>query len=173
MEATGTTAFDGVGARFRAAHEARDIAAMVSLLADDVVLHSPISARVTFRGRGEVAELFGAVLPLLGELRYRDLVDAGPLQVLVWSGDLAGREIEETILLRLSEGGEIEEITLFIRPLPGLINLLAILGPRLARMRGRPGRALVAKGAAPLAAAVGATDRLSGWVLRRNERKNR
>jgi hypothetical protein len=147
--------------RFREAFEARDLDAIVESLAPDVVINSPISRRISFRGREEARRLFEIVLDLLGETRYtQELVD-GDVRVVVLHARLAGRELHEVQLMRLDGEGRVKELTLFMRPLPGITALAAALGPRLARRKGRLAAALVAGYARPLAVVTEIGDRIS------------
>ena len=47
--------------RFREAAEARDVDALLATLSEDVVLRSPITDRITFRGRAQLGELMQSV----------------------------------------------------------------------------------------------------------------
>ncbi len=137
---------------FRDAAERRDLEALLATLTPDVVIRSPVSARLKFQGIEDARELFGMVFGELGEFTYTDeLADAGT-RILVYKGRLAGQEIEETQLLRLAPDGQIREISFFIRPLPGLAGVGGRFAPRLARLRHGPVRTFVMWAA--------------GWMLR-------
>jgi hypothetical protein len=147
--------------RYREAFEARDLDAIVESLAPDVVIHSPISRRVTFRGREEARRLFEIVLDLLGETRYTHELADGDVRVAVFHAQLAGREMHEVQVMRLDAEGRVKDLTLFLRPLPGITALAAALGPRLARRKGRRAAAVVAAYARPLAVVTEIGDRIS------------
>ncbi len=137
---------------FRDAAERRDLEALLATLAPDVVIRSPVSARLKFQGVEDARELFGMVFDELGEFTYTDeLADAGT-GILVYRGRLAGQEIEETQLLRLPPDGQIREISFFIRPLPGLAGVAGRFAPSLARRRHGPFRRFVMW--------------VAGWMLR-------
>lgn len=62
---------------YRETVEAGDIEGFLATLAEDVVLHSPITARIQFRGRDEMRRLMGAVFAAIEEIRYfEDIGDA-------------------------------------------------------------------------------------------------
>jgi hypothetical protein len=77
-----------------------------------------------------------------------------------------GAELEGTDLMRLDEDGKIREMTVFIRPLPGLAAFAAALGPRVARRRGRARGALLALMARPLAAVIRSGDGIGTRLAR-------
>jgi SnoaL-like protein len=128
---------------FRDAAERRDLEALLETLTPDVVIRSPVSARLKAHGIEDARELFGMVFDELGEFTYTDeFADAGT-RILVYRGRLAGQEIEETQLLRLAPDGRIREISFFIRPLPGLAGVAGRFAPALARRRHGPFRTFV------------------------------
>lgn len=121
----------------RRATAERDIELALSTLADDIVLRSPLTDRFTFRGKEDVRLLFETAYERFEGLNYHTEIGEGRHRVLVGGGTAGGQPFEETLLVTLNEAGEIAEITLFIRPLPGLTAVMAELGPRLARRNGR------------------------------------
>jgi hypothetical protein len=151
---------------FRDAAERRDLEALLATLTPDVVIHSPVSARLRFEGIEDARELFGVVFAELGEFTYTDEVADPGTQVLVYRGRLAGQEIEETQLLRLATDGRIREITIFIRPLPGLAGIAARFAPGLARRRHGPLLAFVMwVGGCLLRFLVSSSDRIGSRLL--------
>jgi len=123
---------------FRDAAERRDLEALLATQTLDVVIHSPVSARLGFEGIEDARELFGVVFGELGEFTYTDEVADADTRILVYRGRLAGQDIEETQLLRLATDGRIREITIFIRPLPALAGIAGRFAPGLARRRHGP-----------------------------------
>jgi hypothetical protein len=121
---------------FRRAASTGDLDLALSALTDDVVLHSPLTDRVTFTGKADVGALFEIAFAHFDGLDYHTEIGDGDRRVLVGGATAGGQPFEETLLLRL-EDDKIAEITLFIRPLPGLTAVMAALGPRLARRNGR------------------------------------
>lgn len=122
---------------FRRAAAVHDIELAMSALADDVVVRSPLTDRFTFDGKADVRRLFETVYEKFEGLSYDTAIGDGAHRVLVGGGVAGGQRFEETLLLTLDEQGKIAEITLFIRPLPGLVAVMAALGPALARRNGR------------------------------------
>jgi len=137
---------------FRDAAERQDLEALLATLAPDVVIRSPVSARLKFQGIEDARELFGMVFGELGEFTYTDeFADAGT-GILVYRGRVACEEIEETQVLRLADDGRIREISFFIRPLPGLAGGAVLFTQALARRRYGPFRTFVMW--------------VAGWMLR-------
>ncbi len=149
-------------ADFRQAAATKDIDLAMSSLADDVVLRSPLTDRFTFNGKDEVRRLFATAYEKFENLSYDLTIGDGDRRVLVGSGIAGGQPFEETLLLTLDDREKITEITLFIRPLPGLTAVMAALGPALARRNGRSrlAAAVLRAMAAPLVAATRTGDRV-------------
>jgi 2-amino-4-hydroxy-6-hydroxymethyldihydropteridine diphosphokinase len=145
---------------WRSAVEAHDLDALAQALAPNAKLRSPITTRVRFEGRERVVELMGEVFALLERMEIvRELRD-GDVEVLEIESRLAGHDVHMTQLIELDDEGLIRQITLFMRPLPGVANLAAHLGPRLVRKR--RGRVVAALVAPPM--------RLTALLVRLNER---
>lgn len=148
-------------ADFQRAAATQDIELAMDALSDDVVLHSPLTDRFTFNGKEELRRLFETAYEKFENLSYDRVIGEGEHRVLVGGGVAGGQPFEETLLLTLDDREKITEITLFIRPLPGLTAVMAALGPALAR---RNGRSRLAAGVlramtAPLAAITRSGDR--------------
>jgi hypothetical protein len=128
----------------QAAH-AHDVEAVIGCLAQDVVIRSPITQRIRFSGIEQAAELFREVFALVEDVHFYETIGEGERdQVIFWRGRAGGNYLEEANLLRLDEHGRIREMTVFMRPLPGLLVLASGLASALARRHGRL-RALVVK----------------------------
>ncbi|MBG0826593.1 nuclear transport factor 2 family protein [Planomonospora sp. ID67723] len=138
--------------RYREAGEAKDIDALMSTLAPTVIFRSPLSARAGFAGHAQVRRLFSVALGALRDLRYHADVGDDRTRMLAATARLGHHELEEAALVRLGDDGLIEEVTMWIRPLPALTALMAALGPGLARAAGRPAlAAFVGASVRPLA----------------------
>ena len=145
----------------REAAEARDVDSMLATLAEDVVLRSPITDRVTFRGRARLGELLRSVFATIEDVRYFADVGDARTCALFHRARVGGQALEQAVRVQLNDRQQIDELTIFFRPLPGPAGLAAGLAPRVARKRGR---ALVARALlAPLAWATRAGDRLTPW----------
>lgn len=123
--------------RFHRATGAHDVTAALAELADDVVIHSPLTDRVAFTGLAEARALFEVVYDKLSDLNYHTVIGDGPARAMIGTGMVGGQHIDATFLITLDEQDKISELTLFVRPLPGLAALMAALGPPMARRYGR------------------------------------
>jgi hypothetical protein len=117
-------------ARFRAAVESADHAAMVEALATDVVFNSPVKHR-PFEGREAVAVLFGALLETFEDFRYTDELEGPGMAALVFGARVGDRELEGIDILRFDDDGLIAEFTVMVRPLTGAIALAEAVGEKL------------------------------------------
>jgi hypothetical protein len=146
--------------RFREAVEAGDVEGVMEVCSPHVVLRSPISYHARFEGidalRGLVRQVFNGVIE---DIRFFEDVGDEWTRALFYSARVRGQTIEEAQLIRLDEQRRIAEITLYVRPLPGLTALTTRLGVRLARQQSF-GRALVAA----------AMTRPLAWLTRKGDR---
>lgn len=144
-------AVDSPLAAYRAAAEAKDVAAMVACLAPGVTLSSPITDAFQFRGHDQLRALLEDVYATVTDVRY--LADAGDdrTRLLVLEARVGRQRIDEAMLVTLDADGLIDHMQLFIRPLPGLTALAAGLGPRVARRHSRARALAVRAMIAPLA----------------------
>ena len=150
----------------RAAGERGDADALAELLAPDVVFHSPLTARVRFEGRDEVVALHRDIFAVLEDIATTDPLVLGDAGSFSFRARVRGVELEAMNLVRVNEQGQIVELKVFVRPLPGLAALFATLPPRVsARRHGRLRGALVATLARPLAFVLRSADRLTPIFL--------
>jgi hypothetical protein len=150
----------------RAAAERGDADAVAELLAPDVVLHSPLTARVRFEGKEEVAALHRDIFAVLEDLDTTEPLSLGDTRSFSFHARVRGVELEAVVLAHFDERGQIVELKIFGRPLPGLATLFAALPPRVsARRRGRPTGALVAVLTRPLAFVLRTADRFTPRFL--------
>ena len=115
---------------FREMVEARDLGALPGLLAEDVVLHSPVTFK-PFEGRDVVVHVLRTVIEVFGDFRYVAELREGPLETLVFKARVGEREVDGIDLIRTREDGLIDDITVFVRPLSGLSALRDEMGARL------------------------------------------
>jgi ketosteroid isomerase-like protein len=118
---------------FRAAVEARDIAAALALMTDDVVFRSPV-VFTTYHGRDAVAPILHAVIEVFEDFRYtREIgADGAADHALVLTAHIDGKQVEGADFLHLDEDGAIDEFTVMVRPLSGTIALAEAMRARLA-----------------------------------------
>jgi len=156
----------GTAHRLADAMQARDFDTLGDLLADDVVLNSPITAAFQFHGRDEIVELLKAVRDVYETLDYTAIFGSGDTWAQVFSATVRGQSMQGTDIMRLDEAGRVIEFTVFFRTLPGLATLTAALGPAVAPTRPRA----MALGvlSAPLAAATRLGERLVPRIVGRS-----
>jgi hypothetical protein len=125
---------------FRAAIEAGDIDAAVGLLADDVVLHSPI-VFAPYHGREAVEPIIRAVSQVLEGFRFVREIGAQDAaeHALVFRARIGDREIEGSDFVHLDAGGSIDELTVMVRPLNAAVAFAEAMRARLAEAGGAQG----------------------------------
>lgn len=139
-----TTVFDETVEKLRWAGETHDPQALIELLSEDVIIRSPITDRIRFEGIDQARDLFGRVFEAISDITFYEVVGTGSTtQVIFWRGQVAGYPLEEANLLRLNSDGRIAEMTVFMRAVPGLLQLVADLAPSLASRHGRARAALL------------------------------
>jgi hypothetical protein len=124
-------------AQLRAAAKQGDADLVMSAFGPSIVVRSPLTERVAFRGPTEVRRLFDAVYANVHNIDYHTELGDEHTRALFGTAIVRGQHIEETLLLRLDETAKVTDLTLFVRPLPGLTALMAALGPDVARRFGR------------------------------------
>ncbi|MEV0222913.1 nuclear transport factor 2 family protein [Streptomyces sp. NPDC050704] len=103
---------------FRKAVEDGDHAAVVDLLADDVVFTSPVVFK-PYAGKAITGALLGAVMRVFEDFRYvREIENPdGRDIVLVFEARVGDRAIQGCDLLHFDENGRIDDLTVMVRPL--------------------------------------------------------
>ncbi|WP_206793546.1 nuclear transport factor 2 family protein [Amycolatopsis sp. MtRt-6] len=146
----------------RTAGERGDADAVAELLAPDVVFHSPISARLRFEGKAEVAALHRDIFAVLADLETTEPLVRGDTGSFTFRARVRGVELEAMNVIRVDAQGRIVECKVYARPLPSLATLFSALPPRVAaRRRGRLTGVLVALATRPLAFVLRAADRVA------------
>jgi hypothetical protein len=115
---------------FRELVESKDLDALEAILADDVVLHSPVTFK-PFEGRVVVLHVLRTVAEVFEDFRYVAELERDGLTTLVFRARVGEREVDGIDLLRTRADGLIDDITVFIRPLSGLSALRDEMGARL------------------------------------------
>lgn len=128
---------------FQTACKTADVDLLLTVLAPDVVFRSPLTTRIVFSGHQEVADLMAAALTTVQGIDYHTELGDDRTRALVSTARVDGEDIEEVALLRFDDAGQIAEITLWVRPLPGATALMNGIGPRLLRRLGRSRMAAV------------------------------
>jgi hypothetical protein len=116
---------------FRAAVESNDIEAASALFAEDIVFHSPATFH-PFVGRDTVTRLLTIVAETFEDFRYTDELDGGDAShALIFRAAIGGREIEGIDLLRVGADGLIEDFTVMLRPISGLLPFAQAMGEKV------------------------------------------
>lgn len=150
--------------RMRQAAETRDTAKVMQMMADDVLLRSPITNQVVFRGRAEVSEILTSVFSVLEDIEYFADIGDQHTRALFYTARVGRQPVEEAMRIELNDAGEIRELTIFYRPLPGLASFAAALAPRVATQRhGRFRAGLARLLITPLALLTRLGDRIVVW----------
>jgi hypothetical protein len=115
---------------FKAAVEARDLDAAFATLAQDVVLHSPVTFRA-FEGKAAVQHVLGAVFEVFEDFRYVDHLTSPDASILLFKARVGEREIDGIDLVREDADGLIDDFTVMVRPLSGVTALAEQMAARL------------------------------------------
>jgi SnoaL-like domain len=105
--------------RFRAAVEAKDLAAAGGVVADDVVFRSPIVFK-PYEGREALLLVLGAVVQVFEDFRYTGQVEGDDLAVLTFATRVGDRELDGVDILRFDDDGRVRELTVMVRPMSGV-----------------------------------------------------
>jgi hypothetical protein len=121
--------------RFRAAVEARDLAAFDGLFADDVRLFSPVKF-TPFVGAPVVRGLLSVQLRTFENFRYvgelTGEAEGHDGHLLIFRATVAGKDVHGIDLFRVDGNGLIDELTVMVRPLSAAIALKDAVNAGLA-----------------------------------------
>jgi SnoaL-like domain len=118
---------------FRTAVENADIEAALATLAPGVVFHSPAVFK-PYSGKETVSALLRIVFETFEDFRYTDQLSGdadAPVHALIFRARAGDRELEGMDLVRIGADGLIDDFTVMIRPLSGLVALAQTLGPKV------------------------------------------
>ena len=117
---------------FRAAIEARDIDAAVALLAEDVVFRSPVVFK-PYSGHAAVRVILQAVIQVFEDFSYqREIgVEGAADHALVFQARVGGKQVEGCDFLHTREDGLIDDFTVMVRPLSGVLALAEAMNAKL------------------------------------------
>lgn len=115
---------------------------LVATLAPEVELVSPISGRMVFRGKDDVALLLAAVYGSLKGLRWSQTVGEGDTRVVTGEARVGPLRMTDAMVFELDPDGRIRKISPHLRPWLALTLLAAVLGPKVGRHPGVVRRAL-------------------------------
>ena len=110
--------------QFRAAVEARDLDAAMTLFTEDVVFRSPIVHK-PYRGPEAVRALLEGVMAIFEDFRYERVIGAPGAadHALVFTARIGDRELEGCDLVHENADGLIGEFVVMVRPLSGTLAL--------------------------------------------------
>jgi hypothetical protein len=122
---------------FRAAIEARDIEAVLALLADDVVFRSPVVFK-PYHGRDAVAPLLLAVSQVFEDFRYESEIDAPDARdhAFVFHARIGDRELDGCDFLHTDDNGLIDDFMVMVRPMSGAVALAEAMKAMLETAQG-------------------------------------
>ena len=117
---------------FTAAMQRKDLDAMLSHMADDVTLNTPLAAEAV-KGKAAIRAVVGPLLAVVDRFEFREVMQ-GPEHVSSFFKVAVGPdELDGMDCWRLNGAGLIEEMTVLWRPLPAAMavrdKLAAIAAP--------------------------------------------
>ena len=154
------------GSSMRAAMERRDARAVADAFAVDAEFHSPLTDKLTFKGREQIVTLAGIVLDVFENFRYTAELMGDEGGFLVGRAKVDGLEIEFVDHLRFDGDGRIASITVFFRPLPAAAAALRRISARLGRRKSHARGALISVLAHPLGLMTRIGDAIGARLLR-------
>jgi hypothetical protein len=118
---------------FRDAVERADLDGAVALLAENVRFRSPAVFK-PYEGRETVA-ILRTVFGVFEDFHYTDELE-GPdgTHALIFEARVGDKSVQGLDLLRTGDSGEIENLTVMIRPLSGVIALAEAMAPKVGHL---------------------------------------
>ncbi|HEY3829487.1 MAG TPA: nuclear transport factor 2 family protein [Solirubrobacteraceae bacterium] len=133
---------DDVVARYLAASVANDIDALMTTLAPNAELVSPLSGRMVFRGHDDIRILATAVYGSLRGLRWHEQIGQGATRAVVGEMAVGPVQLSDAMVFELDAEGLILRVRPHLRPWLGLTAFALAVGSKLARHPGVALRAL-------------------------------
>ena len=104
---------------FTEAMERKDLEAMLTHMADDIVLKTPVHAE-PFEGKAAIRPVVTALLSVVDTFHFREIMQ-GPRHVSAFFGLKVGSiELDGMDYFRLNDAGFLQEMTVLWRPLPAI-----------------------------------------------------
>lgn len=151
---------------YRELWETRDLGSWADALSDDVTMYSPMF-KTPFKGRETAMELFEVLLATLQDFEITEQFSDHDTHAFFWRATAAGNTIEGADLIRHDVNHKIVEIRVLIRPLVGIAAFGEVMGPPLARRRGRSRGWIAAVVSKPLRMFLGIVDAVATRLVRR------
>jgi len=105
---------------FTAAMQRKDLEAMLTHMADDIILKTPLVADA-FKGKAAVRPVVEALLAVVDKFDFHEIMH-GPQHVSAFFGITVGpNELDGVDYWRINEAGLIQEMTVLWRPLPAVM----------------------------------------------------
>lgn len=105
---------------FTAAMQRKDLEAMLTHMADDVTLKTPLHIE-SFKGKAAIRPVVEALLTVVDKFHFKEMMH-GPEHVSQYFGVTVGSdELDGMDYWRLNEAGLIQEMTVLWRPLPAVV----------------------------------------------------
>lgn len=91
--------------------------------------------------------MFERIFNGISDIKFYETIGEGTNNhVIFWQGRAGSEYLKEANLIRLDDQGRIREMTVFMRPIPGLLALASVLAPSHATRHG-PVRACAVRSA--------------------------
>jgi ketosteroid isomerase-like protein len=105
---------------FTAAMQRKDLEAMLSHMADDIILKTPLVAE-PFKGKAAIRPVVEALLGVVDTFEFHEIMQ-GPVHVSAFFGIKVGsHQLDGVDFWRLDQAGLIQEMTVLWRPLPAVV----------------------------------------------------
>jgi hypothetical protein len=130
-------------ATYRVATEANDLDRIMSAIAPDAELASPLAGRMVFRGAADLRVLLGAVYSTLRGLRWTEEIGDGAARVLIGECRVGPLRLTDAMAFDLAPDGRIRRIRPHLRPWLATTLFALLLGPQVAVHPGMVWRALL------------------------------
>jgi hypothetical protein len=127
---------DDAIATYRAASEANDIDRMMTAIAPDAELVSPVAGRAVFRGSADLRVLLSAVYATVRDLRWTEEIGEGSARVVIGECRIGPLRMSDAMALDLGEDGRIRRIRPHLRPWLATTLFALLLLPRVGRHPG-------------------------------------
>lgn len=120
---------------YQTAAEAKDVDAILMLMADSIRMHSPTKLK-PFEGKDIVRFLFGQLMSVLEDFRFVRAESGGDNATFYFTCSISGKQAEGIDSLHFDSSGKIDDFRVMIRPLTALHALNEEMGRRLAAHSG-------------------------------------
>jgi SnoaL-like protein len=116
---------------FREAIEARDLDAVSATLAPGVQFHSPVAFR-PFDGHEATMGVLTAIMSVFEDFEYTDeLESGGNTTALIFRARVGDKSVQGIDYVRTNEDGLIEEFTVMLRPVSGIMAVAERMAPKV------------------------------------------